>query len=147
MLCITNNSIKHQSFVYTQLNDQTVLFQAIQVSISQHSLFYLTHRQDPIHCYHSGSEWTREQWQWRNTSHFPKLQQYWSLAIRWFNVISRTLVWGGALTPLQRCNLCILQLLLTGLNDVPSILNCGMNIQNLSEFRVFLCLDELPYQS
>ena len=29
LLCITNNSIKHQSFVYTQLNDQTVLFQAI----------------------------------------------------------------------------------------------------------------------
>ena len=34
MLCITNNSIKLQSFVYTQLNDQTVLFQAIQFSIS-----------------------------------------------------------------------------------------------------------------
>ena len=32
--CITNNSIKHQSFVYTQLNDQTVLFQTIQFSIS-----------------------------------------------------------------------------------------------------------------
>ena len=30
----SNNSIKHQSFVYTQLNDQTVLFQAIQFSIS-----------------------------------------------------------------------------------------------------------------
>ena len=29
MLCIINNSIKYQSFVYTQLNDQTVLFQAI----------------------------------------------------------------------------------------------------------------------
>ena len=27
LLCITNNSIKHQSFVYTQLNDQTVLLQ------------------------------------------------------------------------------------------------------------------------
>ena len=32
---ITNNSIKHLSFVYTQLNDQTVLFLTIQFSISQ----------------------------------------------------------------------------------------------------------------
>ena len=34
LLCITNNSIKDQSFVYTQLNDQTVLFQTIQFSMS-----------------------------------------------------------------------------------------------------------------
>ena len=34
LLYITNNSIKHQSFVYTQLNDQTVLFQTIQFSMS-----------------------------------------------------------------------------------------------------------------
>ena len=34
LLNITINSIKYQSFVYTQLNDQTVLFQAIQFSIS-----------------------------------------------------------------------------------------------------------------
>ena len=31
----TNNSIKHQTFVYTQLNNQTVLFQTIHFSISQ----------------------------------------------------------------------------------------------------------------
>ena len=31
---MTNNSIKHQSFVYTQLNYQTVLFQTIQFNIS-----------------------------------------------------------------------------------------------------------------
>ena len=35
LLCITNNSIKHQSFVYTQLNNQTLLFQTIQFSLSQ----------------------------------------------------------------------------------------------------------------
>ena len=29
-----NNSIKHQSIVYTQFTDQTVLFQVIQFSIS-----------------------------------------------------------------------------------------------------------------
>ena len=32
--CITNNSIKHKSFVYHELADQTVLFQAIQFSIN-----------------------------------------------------------------------------------------------------------------
>ena len=47
----TNNSIKHQSFVYTELNDQTVLFQTIQFSISHLfalslnvKKFYVTHR-------------------------------------------------------------------------------------------------------
>ena len=34
LLCIINNPIKHQSFVYTQLNDQIVLFLTIQFSIS-----------------------------------------------------------------------------------------------------------------
>ena len=37
LLCITNNLIKHQSFVYTKLNGQTVPIQAIQFSISQQS--------------------------------------------------------------------------------------------------------------
>ena len=40
LLCITNNSIKHHSFVYAQLNDQTHLFLTIQSSISH--LFALT---------------------------------------------------------------------------------------------------------
>ena len=34
LLCITNNSIKHQSFVYKQLNDQTIVFQIIQFSLN-----------------------------------------------------------------------------------------------------------------
>ena len=34
LLCITNNSIKHKSFVYKKLNVQTVLFLAIQFSMS-----------------------------------------------------------------------------------------------------------------
>ena len=37
LLCITKNSIKHRSFIYTQLNDQTVLFLTIQFSQSQPS--------------------------------------------------------------------------------------------------------------
>ena len=50
LLCITNNSIKHQSFVYTQLNDRTVLFLTYQVSLIylfalslNVNQFYLTH--------------------------------------------------------------------------------------------------------
>ena len=49
--CVPDNLFKHQSFVYTQLNDQTVLFQTVQFSTS-HLLanilkvkqFHLTHR-------------------------------------------------------------------------------------------------------
>ena len=37
MLYITINSFKHQSLVYVQSNDQTVLFQTIQFSINQQS--------------------------------------------------------------------------------------------------------------
>ena len=51
LLCISNNLIKHQSFVYTHLNDQTVLFKRIQFSISHFfalnlnvKLFFLSHR-------------------------------------------------------------------------------------------------------
>ena len=54
-----------------------------------------------IRCYHSGPEWTWEQWQWRGTPHSPKLQHCWNLTIRLFSVISRRLVRGGGL-PLCR---------------------------------------------
>ena len=95
---ITNNSIKHQSFVYTQLNDQTDQFNTSH--LFAHSLnvkyFYLTHTYNPIRCYYSKSEWTWEQWQCWGTRHSPKLQHYWSLkAIRLFSVITRTLIGRG----------------------------------------------------
>ena len=44
-----------------------------------------------LRCCHSGPEWTWEQWQWRCTPHFPKLQHYWNFTIRLFSVKSRTL--------------------------------------------------------
>ena len=51
LLCTTNCSIKHQAFDYTHLNEQVVLFQAIQFSISHlfalrlnAKQFYLIHR-------------------------------------------------------------------------------------------------------
>ena len=59
-LCITNNSIKHQSLVQTQLNDQTVIksFWTSQFNISHlfslslnDKQFYLIHRQEPFRCY------------------------------------------------------------------------------------------------
>ena len=60
-LCIATNSIKRQSLVYTQLNDQTVLFLIIQFSISHMFVFilnvkrfYFTHSYDPIRCYKRG---------------------------------------------------------------------------------------------
>ena len=93
MLFIPNNSI-NQSFVYTQLNGQTVLFLTIQYNTNHlfaHNLnvhqFYLTRRKICVRCYHSKSEWTWEQWQWRSTLHSPKLQHYWSHTIRLFSVI------------------------------------------------------------
>ena len=72
-------------------------------SVSNDSVFHkytiyfsLTHRQDPISCYHSGPEWTWERWQWRATLHSSKLQHHWNLTIRLFSVISRnTRMWGS----------------------------------------------------
>ena len=94
----------HQSFVYTQLNDQTVLFQTIQFSINHLFAFslnvkqyYLAHRNDPIGCYHPGPKLTWEWWQWRGTLNSPKLQYDWSHTIRFFSVMSRTLVGVGVL--------------------------------------------------
>ena len=102
ILMYHQNSIKHHSFVYIQLNDKTVLFLTIQFSISHLfaqclnvKQFYLTHWYDPSRCYHSSPEWAWEQSQWRTTMQSPNLQD-WSLSIRGFNVISRTLI-GGVL--------------------------------------------------
>ena len=57
-----------------------------------------------------------EQWQWRGTPHSQNLRG-WSLAIRLFNVISKSLFGDcGGLTPLQKCNRFILQPQLEELN-------------------------------
>ena len=57
----------------------------------------------PSICYHSSSKWIWEQWQWKGTSHSPKLPYYWNLTVRLFSVISRILVRG--VLPLQKCRL------------------------------------------
>ena len=46
--------------------------------------------------------------------HSSKLQHHWNLTVRFFSVISRTIVVGGGLTLLQRCRLCILKPQTTG---------------------------------
>ena len=45
-----------------------------------------------MRCYHSGPEWTWERLHRRGTLHSVKLQHYWSLTVRLFSVINRTLV-------------------------------------------------------
>ena len=85
-----------------------MIWQTIRSGISTLFTFYLTHRQEPIRCYHSWPEYIWKWWQWGVTSHSPKLQHHRSLTIRFFSVISRTLV-GGGLTPLQRWSQCIQQ--------------------------------------
>ena len=52
----------------------------------------LTDRLNPIRCYHSGPKWTWERWLWRCSPHSPKLQNYWSLTIKLFSIITRTLL-------------------------------------------------------
>ena len=46
-LCITNNSIKHHSFIYTQLNEQTVLFSIFLLSISYLFALSLSVKENP----------------------------------------------------------------------------------------------------
>ena len=99
---ISMYSIRYQSFVYTQLNYQTLLFQAIQLShlfalslMSKRSIW-------PIDTTLSGAtnpgpECTWERWQWRGTSLSPKVRHYWSLSMRLLCVINRKLV-GGVLS-------------------------------------------------
>ena len=50
LLCMSNNSIKHQSFVYRQLNVQTVLFISIQFCINH--LFALSLNLKQLHLTH-----------------------------------------------------------------------------------------------
>ena len=51
-----------------------------QSFVCTYSLFYLTHREELIKSDNSESEWNLARWQWRGTSHSPKLQHYWSLS-------------------------------------------------------------------
>ena len=93
---------------YTLLSDQTILLLIIQFSISHFfalslnvKQFYLTHRYEPIRGYHSGPEWTWEQWQWRSTPHSQKLHQIVLCSIQ------DTHCGGGGVLPHSRDIVCV----------------------------------------
>ena len=98
---ISNNSVEHRSLVYTQLNDQTVLFLTIKLSISHLFVlysnvkqFYLTYQVLPL--------WSRvDLWEIAMKRYFPfpkapGLDPHHQL----FNVISRTFI--GEVLPFGR---------------------------------------------
>ena len=94
MLCITNNSISHQSLIYTVLDVETVLFQATNFSISTYfSFIWPIHRalSDAATAGWSGRGSDDNEWFFRITQN---LQHYWNISIRLFNVISKSLVEG-----------------------------------------------------
>ena len=72
---------------------QTALIQAIYFSISMQLVLL-----NP-----SGANIPGQSWPGSNGN-----EHHWKLTIRLFSVISRTFVWGGGLTSLQRCSRCIL---------------------------------------
>ena len=81
-------------FFFLQLNGFQVLLYKSQFNIS--NLFaLLVWLIWPVGKTLSGAttpgQWTWEQWQWRGTLYIPNIQS-WSLAIRWLNVIYRTLI-------------------------------------------------------
>ena len=120
MLCIFSNSIQHQSFVYTQLNDQIVPFQAIQLSISR--LFTQFKCQtvlfDPlignIRCYPSGQSRPGING-YEEVVHIPQNSSITgaSPSDHLVSYLGHLLV--GGLTSLQRCSWWIISSQLTGL--------------------------------
>ena len=110
IVCITNNSIKHQSFVYIQLNHQTVLFLTIQFSINH--LFALSLNVNSILPID------------RTHQVLPLLarEDLGAIVMKGYSAFPRAPVlkepdhqivlchiqdtkWGGGLTPLQRCTM------------------------------------------
>ena len=113
------NGKKNTFFFQAMPLTQNVLIQLIKFSIRNSSIsitsirhkyavqFYLINAQDPVMCYPSRSERTWERWQWRYTPHSSKHHHYWNLTIRFFSVVSWTLV-EGSLTLQQESSRCIL---------------------------------------
>ena len=57
-----------------------------------------------VYCHIQDTYWGK----CHHTPHSPKLPHHWNLTIRLFSVISKAIVGGGGLAPLQRSSLCIL---------------------------------------
>ena len=114
---------------------KTFLFQAIQFSQTiQFSISMPLVLFNPTRCYHSGPEWTWEQWRWRGTPYSLKLQHHWNLTIRLFSVISGHSLGGGIL---------LLRREAVGVFYSPSWL--GQNSVWIISFNVFLIFVKIIY--
>ena len=118
-LCITNNSFKHQSFVYTHLNGQTVLFLVILFNIICLRSVYMSSSSNiwPLNRTRSGATTSGQSEHGNNKNevilHIPQRSRAGaSPSDGLMSYLGHSL---GILIPLQRCSLCILQPLPTGL--------------------------------
>ena len=79
-------------FLIMQFSNLAILF-SLSLNVKRQ---YLTHRKDPIGCYHSGSR-SGSDGNEGMLSFSPKLQHYWIISISLFNVISgHSLKWEGS---------------------------------------------------
>ena len=129
-IAIISNNSSRQTFDYTQLNDQTVPCQTIKFSIRYLQFKCQTVLFDPEVSDATPSQSGQESNGNGVFLHIP--QSFWvlSFTISCFNIMSRTFVDGGGLTPLQRCSGCILQSQPTGLccGWLWSMLVCGLDL-------------------
>ena len=121
LLCITINLIKHQSFVYTQLNDQTVLFQIIQFSIwtqykCQSSIWPIDRTFSVANTLGLSGPWSNGN---KGILRIPQSSSIIrALASDYFvSYPGHSLGWGGV-GSLQRCSRCIVQPSLDQLSQV-----------------------------
>ena len=124
LLCITNNSIKHESFIYTQLKDQTVLFQTTQFSRSHLFAFSLNVKQFfwAIDRTQSGAT-TPDQSRsgYKGNERVLHILQSSSITGTSLSDCLVSYSLGRGVTSLQRCSLCILQPQLTWLERIKYI--------------------------
>ena len=108
LISITDNSIKYQSFSYTQLNEKTVLFPTIQLSISIHSSSFC-----PIVMTLSGATISGQSGPGSDANkevcHIPQSSSISGASPSGCLVSYSEQSLGGGLTFLQRFSRCILQ--------------------------------------
>ena len=104
MLCITNNLIKHQSPVYTRLNDQAVLFQTINFCLNR--LFAHGLNVKEFHLTLSGKSGPGNNGN-EGVLHIPQKPALTGTSPSDCLMSNQDTHWGECLTPLQRCSRCI----------------------------------------
>ena len=89
------------SHLFTQLNDQRVLFRTIQFGICHFfalklnvKQFYLSHRKDPLRCCQTWSGWTWEQWR-EAVLHIPQNSRFTGVSLSDYLILYLgQLLWG-----------------------------------------------------